>query len=615
MLLRRHLSVALSGVLLAAGLATSTPAVAGGTAADPCAGPDRVAKPASCGIASYDVFPGARIGERTGPAALSDKELSARGVPAEQVSPQLVACDGDGTSGKRIEVLYLREATMPDRYAQLLPMFRAWLANADDQFNDQAAVSNRSRHLRFVTTAVSGGCAAVVRNHVVPAGSLATFDSSKIAAQNLGYNSNDRKYLMLTEATVICGVGEIKPDDLTTGAGNLNNGQSFARVDAIPGCFGANAIAHELGHTLGAAQLTAPHTDGSWHCLDQWDLMCYGGTPTWSCLQWNDYRLPDCNRDDYFNANPTAGSYLATHWNTADSAYFIAGSAADVTTHPKVGWTYAITSVSTGEALEPIGASTAGLVELSQRTRVDTPSQKWLMGYTTGLQFINIGSRMCLDSSYSGTTPGTTTLQYYCAGQDGMRLAYLPVGSGQYAIFDWLSGLALTVSGAYPTPVQQQPYTGAANQKWVFNRITDPGPVNNGVYYLQGINNLDNAEVAGASTASGALITHAAPSGATSQRWKLQASGSYWKLLNVNSNLCLDLVSASTAAGIGVRQATCAAATRQEWTLRRVADGTYFLVNRYSGKTLTMTAGAGSTLNQQTVAGDNRDLIWALRPV
>ncbi|MFC7759017.1 RICIN domain-containing protein [Catellatospora bangladeshensis] len=145
--------------------------------------------------------------------------------------------------------------------------------------------------------------------------------------------------------------------------------------------------------------------------------------------------------------------------------------------------------------------------------------------------------------------------------------------------------------------------------------MTDPGPVNNGAYYLQGINNLDNAEVAGASTASGALITHAAPSGATSQRWKLQASGSYWKLLNVNSNLCLDLVSASTAAGIGVRQATCAAATRQEWTLRRVADGTYFLVNRYSGKTLTMTAGAGSTLSQQTVAGDNRDLIWALRPV
>jgi hypothetical protein len=605
--------VVLAGVLLAGLVATSTTA-ADAAAGQPCTHPDPGARPASCSTAVYDTFPGARTGERTTPAAIPAKDLAAKGVTANAVGPQLVACDGDGISGKRVEVLYLREATMPDRYTQFLPMFRAWLADADDQFNDQAAVSNQSRHLRFVTTAVDNGCAAVVHNLVVPAGALATLDSSKLAVQALGYSSTDRKYLMLTEATSICGVGEIQNDD-STGVGNLNNGQSYARVDAIPGCFGPNAIAHELGHTLGAVQLSAAHSDGGWHCLDQWDLMCYGGTPSWKCLQWQDYRLPDCNRDDYFNAAPTAGSYLATHWNTANSAYFIAGGTADVTTHPKAGWTYAITSVSTGEAIEPIGASTSGLVQMSQRTRVDTPSQQWLMGYTTGLQFINSGSRMCMDSSYSGTTPGTTTLQYNCNGQDGMRFAYLPVGSGQYAIFDWLSGLALTVTGAYPAPIQQQVYTGASNQKWIFNRITDPGPVNNGVYYLQGIGNLENAQVADASTVSGALINHAAPSGAASQRWKLQASGSYWKLLNVNSNLCLDLVAASTSVGTQVRQATCATGTRQEWTLRRVADGTYFLVNHYSGKVLNMTTGSLSTLNQQTITGDNRSLIWALRPV
>jgi hypothetical protein len=596
MLLRRHLSLASTLALLATGLVTTITAA-----------PASAAAPAT--KATYDVFPGARIGERTGPAALTGKNLT-----AAPVTPQLVACDGNGTSGKRVEVLYLREASMPDRYTQLLPMFRAWLANADDQFNDQAATSNRSRHIRYVTAAVGGGCEVVVRNHVVPAGALATFNTSITAAQTLGYTSSDRKYLMLTEATVICGVGEIQNDD-TTGSGNLNNGRSYARVDAIPNCFGANAIAHELGHTLGAAQLSAPHSDGGWHCLDQWDMMCYGGTPSWTCLQWNDLRLPDCNKDDYFHANPTAGSYLATHWNTANSAYFIAGGTADATTHPKVGWTYAITNVSTGGALEPINGSGAGLTELSLRTRVDTPSQKWVIGYNTGLQLVNVNSRMCADSAYSGTAPGTTLLQYNCNGQDGMRFAYLPTGGNTYAIIDWLSGLALTESGAHPSPIQQQPYTGAANQKWVFNRITDPGPVHNGIYYLRGIDNLDNMQVAGGSVSSGALITHAAPSGATSQRWKLQTSGSYWKILNVNSNLCLDLVSASTSAGIQLRQATCSAVTRQEWTLRRVADQTYFLVNRYSGKVINMTAGALSTLDQQTVTGDNRNLIWALNPV
>ena len=41
---------------------------------------------------------------------------------------------------------------------------------------------------------------------------------------------------------------------------------------------------------------------------------------TYPCAGAND-RMLDCNHDNYFHTSPQAGSYLATHWNTADSVF------------------------------------------------------------------------------------------------------------------------------------------------------------------------------------------------------------------------------------------------------------------------------------------------------
>ncbi len=99
----------------------------------------------------------------------------------------------------------------------------------------------------------------------------------------------------------------------------------------------AEGMLHEMTHNLGAVQWGAPHSTEPpgqtlpqyGHCWQGADIMCYvedGGAahvmvqdcgPLPSAIP----QSYDCNRDDYFNPAPAPGSYLATHWNTYDSAF------------------------------------------------------------------------------------------------------------------------------------------------------------------------------------------------------------------------------------------------------------------------------------------------------
>ena len=92
-----------------------------------------------------------------------------------------------------------------------------------------------------------------------------------------------------------------------------------------------------MTHNLGAVQWGAPHSTQPrgqslpqyGHCWQGADVMCYaedGGRRARRCSDCAGLpgAIPqnyDCGRDDYFNPAPAAGSYLATHWNTYDSAF------------------------------------------------------------------------------------------------------------------------------------------------------------------------------------------------------------------------------------------------------------------------------------------------------
>ncbi len=246
--------------------------------------------------------------------------------PPSDVGALAVQCDGDGSSGKRVQVIYARASDRSDRYSTYLTSFRQWAAEADAIYQDSAAATGGTRHIRFVHDA---GCTPVVLNVVLSPAGDDNISNTINELKALGYDRSDRKYMIFMDATVLCGQGNIMNDD-QPGAANANNGgPSYGRTDA--GCWSGEVPAHELMHNLGGVQMSAPHTSGGWHCVDEYDRMCYSDSPYYPSMQYicsgssND-RLFDCNHDDYYNTSPPANSYLTTHWNAANSQYLITGN-------------------------------------------------------------------------------------------------------------------------------------------------------------------------------------------------------------------------------------------------------------------------------------------------
>ena len=295
---------------------------------------DDVAPP---GVDPHQPVPTALLRQRDGAGVQAYEAAEQLGVAAPQsvnvASPQ-VPCDGDGTSGYRVQAMYVVEAGSSNRYAALQSSFRLWAAGVDDVINRSAALTGGVRHVRYVTEPSGGGCVAKVLNVTVPNGSLSSFNATISAVQALGYTDPARKYLMWTDATTLCGVATLYPGD-SESQSNPNNGfyPQYARVDS--GCWGFgdgardhSVEAHELLHTLGGVQDSAPHSTHAGHCWDESDTMCYadGGNHAMVqvCPAEREY-FYDCSNDDYFSTYPDPGSYLDGHWNAADSRFLIGG--------------------------------------------------------------------------------------------------------------------------------------------------------------------------------------------------------------------------------------------------------------------------------------------------
>lgn len=236
-------------------------------------------------------------------------------------SGAVVPCFGDGVSGRRVQTLYVVTSDKTDRYEQFKSSFQSWAADVDNLIDQSGRKTGSELHAKWLTD----NCQLDVQKVVVQPGANDSIGSTIAAVRDAGYTDPNRKYLMWTDADVYCGIAEISLDDRQDPVVNRNNsGPNYARVDTP--CWGRGGAVelHELFHNLGAVQLSAPNTSGGFHCVDEWDRLCYqdsaGVVLKYECPS-DQANLLDCNDNDYLHSNPAPESYLATHWNTFDSGF------------------------------------------------------------------------------------------------------------------------------------------------------------------------------------------------------------------------------------------------------------------------------------------------------
>ncbi len=248
------------------------------------------------------------------------------GNGAHAAVPEGIRCFGDGRDGNRVQALYAVPSDRPDRYEDVAPQIRRWAAQTDSVFASSAALYGETRHIRFVT---DDRCRLAVERVVLSPAADDNFRATVLELAAQGYHRPDRRYLVWMDSDVLCGIGQLHRDERSTG--NLNDGTGaglVARVDTrcwgLLELMGTSVEAHELVHTLGGVNLGAPHATPLGHCTDDGDIMCYQDAPITKLADVcppEDDALLDCNGDDYFNPTPVAGSYLATHWNVANSSF------------------------------------------------------------------------------------------------------------------------------------------------------------------------------------------------------------------------------------------------------------------------------------------------------
>src|SRR3954454_14489611 len=257
-------------------------------------------------------------------------------------------------SQPQFKVVYAYPADRPDRFAGWKDALQANVAVVERFLSAQ---DGGTKALRFDMGTRCGPQYVDIQVVQLPGARSSYADNfgaiSGAVSRALGGASGPRDAIVLADGlsgsaseyglgeTIMGTTGEVH------GAANVHNRGGLTSVlfsrdgVAAPGAakwgWWPEGMLHEMTHNLGAVQWGAPHSTEPrgqslpqyGHCWQGADVMCYTeDAGAAHPMQQDCAGLPgaipqnyDCGRDDYFTPAPAPGSYLATHWNTFDSAF------------------------------------------------------------------------------------------------------------------------------------------------------------------------------------------------------------------------------------------------------------------------------------------------------
>jgi hypothetical protein len=212
-------------------------------------------------------------------------------------------------------ILYARTPGTADRLDTVRPQLQAVVRRMNAILNQDALTSGGvSADYKVLC---GGDHQPRVDGFVSPS---AGFDDVVQAARASGFNAPMADYTIFFDGGGgDCGVGSYIDDERLSASNHSNEGGGYAVI--YRSCWFSETPMHENAHAQGAVQYGSPYSTGSGgHCWDENDVMCYspdGGDLHQGGIinRCNDRIHFDCGNDDYFDASPEAGEYLAGHWN------------------------------------------------------------------------------------------------------------------------------------------------------------------------------------------------------------------------------------------------------------------------------------------------------------